>query len=111
MRAGALRQRVDIQAAGQTQDPSTGEMVDGWSDVASKVPASVEPVSGREFIASQAAQSEITSRIVIRYRPGLSTTMRVIHRGLIYNIEGILPDKDSGKEYLTLMCSGGVNEG
>ncbi|WP_288659536.1 MULTISPECIES: phage head closure protein [Pseudomonas] len=111
MRAGTLRHRITIQAPGQGQDPATGEMVQGqWVDVAA-VYASIEPLSGREFIASQASQSEVTVRIVIRYRPGISTQMRLVYQGLIYNIEGILADKHSGREYLTLMCSGGINEG
>lgn len=107
-----LRQRITIEQPGLTQDPVTGEMVSGWSVFADKVPASVEPLSARDFIAAQANQSEITARIVIRYRPGVLPTMRVIHRSKIYNIEGPpLPDADSGLEYLTLVVSAGVNDG
>ncbi|TKE23299.1 head-tail adaptor protein, partial [Klebsiella pneumoniae] len=29
----------------------------------------------------------------------------------IYNIEGVLPDPRSGREYLTLPCSEGDNDG
>lgn len=108
--AGKLRHRVTIQHPGSIQDQVTGEVVNGWTDVA-KVWAAVEPVSGRELIASQASQSQIETRIVIRYRTDMNSKMRVLHRGMIYNIEALLPDKDSGLEYITLMCSGGVNEG
>lgn len=110
MRAGKLRHRVTIQAPGMTQDPNTGEMLTGWADWAT-VQASVEPLSAREFIAAQAAQSEVTARIVIRYRDGVLPTMRILHRGLIYNIQGVLPDADSGREYITLPVSAGVNDG
>jgi hypothetical protein len=37
--------------------------------------------------------------------------MRAVHRGVTYNIEAVLPDKNSGREYLTLMVSGGLDEG
>jgi hypothetical protein len=37
--------------------------------------------------------------------------MRVNHNGTIYNIHGVLPDKKSGREYLTLACSTGANDG
>ena len=111
MQAGKLRHRITFQALGQTQDPVTGEMVDGWSTVWDKVPASVEPLSAREFIAAQATQSEITTRIVIRRRDGVLPTMRILHRGTVYNIEGILPDAVSGLKYLTIPCSGGVSDG
>ncbi|APC45957.1 hypothetical protein QHH_45 [Halomonas phage QHHSV-1] len=110
MRAGQLRHRVTIQQPGQTQDPNTGEMITGWQDVAT-VWASVEPLSAREFIAAQAGQSEISARIKIRYREGIDATMRVQHRGRNYNIEGVLPDPESGRHYLTLPVSEGVNDG
>ncbi|NWN92294.1 phage head closure protein [Marinobacter adhaerens] len=110
MRAGKLRHRVTIQKPGRTQDPVTGEITNGWSDVAT-VWASVEPVSVKEFIASQAGQSEITTRITMRYRDGINAKMRAVFRGKIYNIHGALTDPKSGYEYLTLPCSEGVNDG
>lgn len=110
MRAGKLRHRVKIQQPGVTQDPDTGEMVNGWSDFAI-VWASVEPLSVREFIASEAGQSEITARITIRYREGITAEMRALHRGKVYNIHGVLADPKSGLEYLTLPVSAGVNDG
>lgn len=111
MRAGVLRQRITIEQPGLTQDPVTGEMIAGWTVFADKVPASVEPLSARDFIAAQANQSQITARIVIRYRPGILPTMRIIHRGKVYGIQGALPDKDSGLEYLTLPVTEGVGDG
>ncbi|MFT7337628.1 MAG: SPP1 family predicted phage head-tail adaptor [Marinobacter maritimus] len=110
MRAGKLRHRVTIQQPGQTQDPVTGEMLNGWTDYA-KAWASVEPLSVKEFIASEAGQSEVTARITIRHREGITPKMRVLHRGKIYNIKGVLADPKSGLEYLTLPCSEGVNDG
>jgi len=110
MRAGKLRHKVTIQAPGLTQDPVTGEMLPGWTDLAS-VWASIEPLSARDFIAAQANQSEITARIVIRYREGILPTMRILHRGKVYAIQGALPDAHSGLEYITLPVSEGVSDG
>lgn len=113
IKAGRLRHRIEIQQRAQVQDPVTGEMINGWQPVPGmdKVPASVEPLSARDFIAAQAGQSEISARIVIRYRPGVLSTMRIIHRGKVYGIKGVLPDKDSGLEYLTLPVTEGVGDG
>jgi len=111
MQAGKLRQRVTFQSPGTTQDPVTGEMVQGWATVWDKVPASVEPLSVKDFIASSATQSSLSARIVIRYRTGVLPSMRILHRGAIYNIQGVMPDADSGLEYLTLAVSAGVNDG
>ena len=111
--AGRLRHRVRIERPTYAQDPVTGEMVKSWELVpgAESVPAAIEPLSVREFMAAQQMQSEVSARIVIRRRPGIDATMRLVHRGKIYNIHGVLPDADSGLEYLTLPCSQGVNEG
>lgn len=113
MRAGILRHRITFQHPAKVQDPASGEMVDGWIDApgAIGVPAAIEPLSAREFIAAQASQSEVTARITIRYRPGISAAMRILHGDQIYNIHGVLPDPRSGREYLTLPVSTGVNEG
>lgn len=111
LKAGRLRHRVDIQARQDVQDPVTGEMVPGWVTVWPSVPAAIEPLSAREFIAAQAVQSNISARVVIRYREGLLPDMRILHRGKIYNPAGWLPDPVRGNEYLTAPCSEGVNEG
>jgi SPP1 family predicted phage head-tail adaptor len=110
MRAGKLRHHVAIQRADYSQDPVSGEVISSWVDVG-KVWAGIEPLSAREFIAAAAGQSEVTARVVIRYRPGITSAMRILHRGKIYNIQGVLADMDSGLDYLTLPCSEGVSDG
>lgn len=108
--AGGLRHRVTIQERLNTQDPQTGENTYSWEDVAT-VWAKVEPLSAREFIQSQATQSQVVARITVRYREGLNAEMRMLHNGTAYNIAGILPDKVSGLEYITIPVSQGVNNG
>lgn len=110
MRAGDLRHRITIQRPEYTQDPVTGEVTASWVEVA-KTWASIESLSARDFIAAAANQSKVSARIVIRYRTCIDSTMRILHREKIYNIEGVLADKVSGLEYLTLPCSEGVNDG
>ena len=112
MRAGVLRHRITLQVPGLTQDPETGEMLPGWETSWEKVPASVEPLSARDLIAAQAGQSEASGRMVIRYRVGVLPTMRILHRGEIYSIQGQpMPDPVSGLEYLTILVAKGVNDG
>lgn len=107
--AGKLRHRVCFQSLERVID-SAGDTVEEWV-TAFECWAAIEPLSAREFIASQAGQSQVTARIVIRYREGVKATMRIRHRGAIYNIAGVLPDKGSGLEYLTLPVTAGVNDG
>lgn len=122
--AGLLRHRVrieqfvlDVDSNGDTlQDPATGATSGQWLEFATTW-AAIEPLSAKEFVAAQSIQSQVVARIVIRYRPGLDASMRLVHmlggnaRGAIYNPAGFLGDKDSGLEYLTIPVSAGVDDG
>lgn len=113
MRAGALRHRVDIEEFGVALD-SEGAQVEEWNSILSSdeplLPAEIVPLSGREFVAAQAVQAGVTTRITIRWRSDVKPSMRVVHDGGIYNIRAVLPDPTL-RVHLTLMCETGVNEG
>ena len=81
LKAGNLRHSVTLQRKQQTQNPQTGAMVTTWVTEAT-VPAAVEPLSAREFIAAQAVQSDVSVRITMRYRPGITSAMRLLHDGM-----------------------------
>lgn len=108
--AGRLRHRVTIQRKVGSQNPNTGAITYTWVDVAT-VWAEVAPLSAREFVASQAMPSEVSTRITIRHRDDVTAQCRALHRGKVFNIHGVLADQVSGLEYLTLPCSEGVNNG
>lgn len=110
MQAGRLRHRVLLQRTVKAQSPVTGGITEIWVDVAT-IRAEIVPSSAREFVAAMATQNEVTTRITVRYRTEISNKDRIVFRGKIYNIEGVLPDAVSGREYLTLPCSEGVNDG
>lgn len=110
--AGNLRHRITIQKKTVTdRHPATGTEITEWVPLWESVPAEVVPLSVREFVAAQAVQSKLSARIRIRWRAGIDASMRILHDGRIFNIEGVLPDPDSGRSYLTLACSEGVNSG
>lgn len=80
MRIGALRHKVVIRCL----DPTAGEDEYGdpnpeWVTVCTPW-ASIEPLRGRELFTAQQAASEVTSRIRIRYREGITTDMEVVHQ-------------------------------
>lgn len=111
MRAGDLRHRIRFQKMVSGMDPETMEPIEAqWVDVAT-LWAAVNPLSGREFIHAKSVQSEVVGRIVIRYRTDIKAAMRGIEGDRIYNIQAVLPDPKSGREYLTLPYSEGVNDG
>jgi len=120
--SGKLRHRIRIEEYADVLDSNgepargdQGEFIKEWREVAT-VWAAIEPLSAREFIQSASMQSQVTARIVIRYRSGLDSAMRLVHLvngapNKIYNPQGFLSDKESGLEYLTIPCSEGVNDG
>ena len=108
--SGNLRHKVQLQAKQITQDPNTGEMVDSWVTIAQPW-AEIVPMSGREFMAAGAEQSEVRGRIVIRYRDDIDATWRVVYRGKAYAIFAVMPDEVSGREHLNLMTGEGVRLG
>lgn len=112
MRAGDLRHPVELQHKVTPRDPSTGEYGEPEWQLFAAVWAQVSPLSARDLIAAQASQSEATARVVIRHREGVLPTMRIVHRGELYSIEGPpLEDPKSGLEYLTILVSKGVKDG
>ena len=106
--AHRLRHRITIEQKTAGAD-AWGQPVETWETVAI-VPAEVWPLSGREYIAAQAEQAGVTTRITIRYQAGIEPAMRVTHDGKTYNIRAVLPDP-TARRHLTLMCESGVNNG
>lgn len=107
--AGKLRHRITIQSPTETQDQTTGAISQTWENIAD-VWCAIEPLSVREFIAADAEDSKVNCKVIIRYRDGINAKMRLYHqaKNIYYNIEGILFDKDSGLEYITMPCSEGL---
>ena len=109
LQPGKLNHRVVIQRPVQSQSLTTGAMTTTWENVAT-VWAAIEPSSVREFTAASMEQSKISTRIIIRYRDDITDEMRLYHaaKHTYYDIHGVLTDKETGYEYITLPCSTGL---
>jgi SPP1 family predicted phage head-tail adaptor len=112
MQSGKLRHLVTFQVP-LVEIDSHGDATESWEDSfdGQQISAAIEPLSGRELIAAQQVHSRVTTRITVRYRPGILPEMRVVHRGTYYNIEAVIPDAESGFRHATLMCYSGTNDG
>ena len=108
MQAGQLRRRVTIQQRSATQD-EYGQPLNSWTDVTT-VCAAIEPMSGRELLAAQAVNSEVSHNVTIRYIPGITAAMRLNYGGRLFNIHSVL-DENERHRMLTLQCSEGMNDG
>lgn len=107
---GQLRHRVEIQRMQSIVDPDGEVIGEDWVTVAS-VWGKVDPLSAKELLAAQAIQSEVSARVTVRYRTDIDHSCRLLHRGQVYNIAGIVPDNVSGLEWLTIPVVTGLNQG
>lgn len=101
MNAGDLRQRVTIQYKTVTKD-AYGQEVITWTDLAT-VWASVEPLSGREFMEGRQETAEVNTRIRIRQRTGIEPEQRAVWGSVIYNILAVILIQTRNRE-IHLMC-------
>lgn len=101
MKAGQLDQRVTLEQLVEGQDEA-GQPFTDWVPVFDAW-AAVKPLTGREFIAAQAAVREITARVKMRYRPGVTAADRIVHDGTTYSVTSVA-DVHSSRRELHLMC-------
>lgn len=91
MRAGELRHRVDVQRAVERR--TDGATVISWEDEYLSVPASVEPLIGREVTQAQAVSERVTVRVRMRYLPITSRHRLVMGRRGFNILSAINPDE------------------
>jgi SPP1 family predicted phage head-tail adaptor len=103
MNPGSLDQRVLLERFTAVQD-DLGQTVETWAPLGTTW-AAVEPVAGREFIAAGAQQSELTTKIRIRYRAGITSGDRVTHDGRVYDVQSVIDYRSAHRE-LVLLCRG-----
>lgn len=97
---GEMRQRVTLQTRTVTRVEGIPE--ESWATVAT-VWAAVSDISGKEYFQAQAVQSEVTTRIKIRYRTGITPSMRVLYGSRVFQILSVI-DKDERHRVMELMC-------
>lgn len=96
MNAGRLRHRVWIKELTNTQD-GYGGVTASWGTV-TVCWASVEPLRGREWIASGLENSEISARMRMRYVADLLPTMQVYFGSRTFEIKSVIDPGERHKE-------------
>ena len=109
IRAGRLRHRIKIEQFTETVD-SLGSPIQAWSTRYDGVPASVEPLSGRELWQAQAVNPETTTKITMRWLDGVIASDRIVFNGQNYDIHQVLPDP-TFRRMLVIHAASGVNSG
>lgn len=107
--AGRLNKRVQIQQQVDIKNQVGHTAKRDWDTVAT-VWASITPISGREIMASQRELGEITHRIRMRFRSGITAKNRIVYRGRAFDIESAIDVEEKGV-VLEMMCKEGVSNG
>lgn len=114
--AGDLRDRVIVEQQINSLN-SAGEQVQEWEEVTfsargdGKFWANISYISAREFVTSQQVKSSVVARIIMRFNANLLPSMRIRSGTTIFNIQGIQPDPETGREWMTIPAVAGLNAG
>lgn len=101
IQAGKLKHRITIQRKTPGRDASGGELTT-WDTFATPY-ASVEPLQGREYNSASGEQAVATTRFRVRYLPGVTSSMRVLFEGRVFNLVSPPIDPNKGHVELHLM--------
>ena len=102
MYAGRMDTRITLQRP-ETGTDAWGQPIEGWGLIASTW-AAVEPLQGREYIAAQAAQSEVTYRLTTRWLSGVDASCRVLlDDGRVLGIVAVI-DLRNQHRYMQFLC-------
>jgi len=108
LQAGTLNRLVTVQARGSAKD-TFGQQSETWTTVCTPR-ASVEPLSGAQVVAAGAQLGETMHQVTMRYRPGITTAMRVLYEGRVLSIVSVI-DEYMKHRKLTLLCQEGLKRG
>lgn len=86
--AQELNHRLAFQRKEEVQDEN-GDITTEWVEVASAF-ARVDPMLGREYLASKATQSEEVTKFTMRYLTDVTTADRLVHDGAAWNMQSII---------------------
>lgn len=101
MQAGRLKNRIVIQQQSATQD-EVGQPVNTWTTYIT-VWGNILHQKGIEAIKADHVISTLRASIRVRYKAGITTSMRVSYASKIYQILSIVPDAEN-KDYMDLVC-------
>ena len=96
MDPGKLNKRITFQL--QDLDSEDEE----WEDIATTW-ASINPISGKEYYSAETINSDLTHKIRLRYRKGITPDMRVLYNGRIFYIVSVINEFERNST-LQLMC-------
>jgi SPP1 family predicted phage head-tail adaptor len=113
LNAGRLDQRITPQQRVDNVN-GFGENDPTWANVdagSGEIWARADPKRGREYFAAAQLQAEGPVAFEVRYRADLHERMRVMWRGVPYEIVSPPVDEYGHRESLFLYCVTGIRDG
>lgn len=98
---GAMRHKIIIQSREKTNN-SVGKQVENWTDFYECF-AKIEAISDRAFIEANAEQSFLTHNITIRFKQGITPSMRIKFRSRTFIIQTVVNVEEKNR-YLKMRC-------
>jgi SPP1 family predicted phage head-tail adaptor len=102
MNPGDLRHQVYLQGLTRTEDEGGGG-AEVWGDDAGPIWAEVRPLSGNEALRAMQAEATVTHQVTMRYRPGVTTGMRIRFGTRYLDIRRVI-DPEERRVELQLLC-------
>lgn len=104
MKAGKMRNIIEIQAVAITRDAGGGAAAETWTTVTNgRRAAQLLPLRSRERFAEEQRQSDITHVLRTRYLAGVTIKNRVLFGARILDVIGVL-DWQERHVFLELEC-------
>lgn len=100
-RAGKYRHRITILNPSTNRDAAGART--GTGSTFAEVWAEKQDWTGNEVRDDGKETATVTTKYLIRYRPGVVQKMSVVHDGITYDVENVM-DFDGRKRELTLFC-------
>jgi SPP1 family predicted phage head-tail adaptor len=100
-----LRQRLTLQDEVRAED-GAGGYTRSWQSIAD-LWAEIVPISGRERLFADQLQSEVTHKILLRYRGGVVAGQRLIFENRAFNILSVF-NTDEENDTLEILALEGV---
>lgn len=102
MDIGKLNKRITFLKPCSLED-DMGQEVAGWEELKT-VWATVKPFKSSEGKFMAKLKPEVTHRIYVRYRKDVTSDMRILYHGRIFEIAGPPIDVDERHEMLEIQC-------
>jgi SPP1 family predicted phage head-tail adaptor len=102
MQPGQLRHQIYLQGLTRTDDEGGGGE-EAWGDASGPLWAEIRPLTGTEAIRAMQSEATLTHTVRLRYRPGVTTRMRLRYGARHFDIRHVIDVQERHIE-LQLLC-------